>query len=149
MFRCELDGCNRVTEPGQPVNKIVTEWRQMTYEHKVKRGKHRGEIYTTTGREIAQEIKVCPECYVLKTGEKPVQRHQHVRVEEEVGSVVRPKKARRFNDEGPARQKKWKNPRNNKKGKFAKKEGNVPAEQKKAPVVEVVNPLSQVPIVKE
>lgn len=143
MFRCESERCGRVTAPHQPVNRIVTEWREKMYENKIRRGKRKGEIKETFGREIVREIKVCPECYVLHTGDQPVK--YVAKVQEQPKFERRP----RFSKDDRPRNKKWRNPRKG-KGKFeAKGKQTATQPEKKKPVVQVINPLSAAPIVKE
>ena len=71
MFRCENKKCNKITPPRQPCNSIVTEWRDKEYKCTFQRGRGRGEDFYTSGREIAKEIKVCPDCFREITGEEP------------------------------------------------------------------------------
>jgi hypothetical protein len=117
----------------------------MTYENKIRRGKRKGEMKETHGQEIVSEIKVCPECYVLRTGEKPVK--AQVKSPGPRGfEKVRPHRPK---DDRPKR--KWRNPRKGKGKSTAQAKGKQTDTQpeRKRPVVQVVNKLSKLPIVKE
>lgn len=130
MFQCEATGCNRSTKPNQPINRIVDQHRPTTYENVIVKGRRKGETYETHGREIMSETKVCPECYTLITGLKPAQAIKTTK------PVVRESfKKQRPHREDKSR-KKWSN----------KPRASKPSQKK--PVVQVVNPLSSVPIVK-
>jgi hypothetical protein len=76
MFYCEH--CGKLVECGQPTNKIITSFRQKTYQNQVVTRKQekefniaRGDFFTTYGREIEKEINVCPKCCIALTGRKP------------------------------------------------------------------------------
>lgn len=55
MYRCA--DCNKVSNPGERLNKVVTETRRARYTDP-KTGKIVGE-----GNEIVQEIGLCLSCY--------------------------------------------------------------------------------------
>lgn len=81
MLRCE--DCGKITEKGQPVNKVVKSYRQVTYNNIVKTRKQekrygvpKGEVWQTHGREIETEQNVCPECCIALTGQKPKMKQQ-------------------------------------------------------------------------
>jgi hypothetical protein len=136
MFRCQNQGCKTVTPPRQPENKITLETRPKTYENKIKRGKQKGTILITHGSEIIKEISVCPSCFSQLTGLKP----KEARPE--------PQKPRRKLSKPSFRKdkKQWTNPRNRKNQKANsrhKKDRNKTEEPRKAPVVEVVQPLHE------
>lgn len=57
-----------MTDPRQPVNRVVTERRDKTYQVKVKRGYDKGKINFIQGWEIVKEIQVCPACFENMTG---------------------------------------------------------------------------------
>jgi len=131
MFRCENSNCGVLTPARQPENKVVLETRPKTYENKIKRGKQKGTILTTHGSEIVKEIRVCPQCFIMLTGLKPKEAR-------EAPTPPARKKARHsFKKKG---RKQWTNPRD-RKGNKNKPKKEV---EKKAPVVEVVNPLQVV-----
>lgn len=133
MFRCENRGCNKLTQPRQPVNMVVLETRPQVYENKIRRGKHKGKMKRTSGTEIVKEIKVCPKCYEAMTGNQ-AQKARPVSKPTIVDS--RP----RFKDR-PPRNKKWQNPRRKKKGVQAK---STKQTEKKKPIVEVIKaPVKQ------
>lgn len=132
MFRCENENCGALTSLRQPENKVVLETRQKTYENKIRRGKQKGTILTTHGSEIVKEIRVCPQCFVVLTGLKPKEARE--------APTPPPRKKPRpsFKKKG---RKQWTNPRDRKGNKSRPKKE---MKEKKAPVVEVVNPLQVV-----
>jgi hypothetical protein len=132
MFRCEVKGCDRVTPPRQPVNKIITETRQRFYEKVHKRGKLKGTVETIKGSEIVREIDSCPQCFLRITGQQPKEYIPPPPPVIEEEEIERPKKRRR--------KKKWINP----KGRLNKFRKQVEKEPKKKPVVQVVNKLQVV-----
>lgn len=143
MFRCENEHCNIVVPPRQPVNKIVTERRERTYEKKIIRGKDKGKVKEVYGWEIVKEIDVCPKCYRVLTGKTP-------KVVQEVKKPEfenKPKHKPRFDKN---KKKPWKNPTNkkNQQQKDSPKRNTEKKviQQRKKPVVEVINPIK---IVKE
>jgi len=105
MYKCQMDGCGKVTKPRQPTNRIVTETREKIYEvfPKKKWGKNRdSEPKLVRGSEIVQEISVCPECYTQATGEE-------ARRIVERAPPVRREKPRDFKTRD---NKPWRNPKN-------------------------------------
>ena len=131
MFRCENKGCKEVTLARQPENKVVIETRRKEYENTIKRGKNKGSIKHSSGEEIVKEIRVCPPCYRLLTGEEP-------RIYRPIVKRVSVKNKYKTN----RAQKKWESPKARKSTHKGQKKKKV---DKKVPVIEVVNPL---PIVK-
>jgi hypothetical protein len=71
MYQCQASNCKKYTEKGQPMNKIVTEFRNKSYECTIQRGYNRGQTQMAYGTEIVKEIAVCPECFEHITGQKP------------------------------------------------------------------------------
>lgn len=134
MFKCENANCGISTAPRQPENKIITETRSKTYENKIRHGKQKGTILTTHGSEIVKEIRVCPQCFVVLTGERP-------RAARAVPTAPPHKKTRPSYKKRDKKQ--WTNPRDKKNYKNRPKKE---VKEKKAPIVEVVNQLQ---IVKE
>lgn len=132
MFRCENANCGVVTPARQPENRIVLETRPRTYENKIKRGKQKGTILTTHGSEIVKEIRVCPQCFIVLTGEKPKAARE--------APVTPPRKKSRPSFRKKEK-KQWTNPRDRKGNKNRPKKE---VKEKKAPVVEVVNQLQVV-----
>jgi len=73
MFFCE--NCGKQVERNQPINKVVTKRRKVSYQN-IRRRKRKIEedIKETYGWEIAKEIDVCPVCYIAITGKRPKRR---------------------------------------------------------------------------
>lgn len=64
MYRCQM--CGQSTKPGQPIQRVVTQTRIKEYHPRVywtpgKAGR-KVEDPGGEGREIAKELKVCPDC---------------------------------------------------------------------------------------
>lgn len=128
MFKCENKFCGKTVPPRQPVNRIVTEQREVTYDKKIiKRGKV-VSIKEVKGQEIVKEISVCPKCFSVLTGKKPKLSDQRKRPDT--------RKQPGFNAKPP--RKKWQNPK-------TKQETATPSVQGNRPIVEKVNPI---PIIK-
>ena len=72
MFRCENKLCGKLTEAGQPTNRVTVETRQRTYENVIKKGRNKERVLETAGFEIVKEISVCPDCFTQMTGDKPI-----------------------------------------------------------------------------
>ena len=75
MYKCQELECDKfggtpVTPLRQPLNKIITEKRQKTYQRVIKRGKQRQYTEDIQGWEIVKEHKVCAICYERLTGLK-------------------------------------------------------------------------------
>lgn len=125
MFKCENKSCNTQVPARQPVNRIITETREKTYENFVyKRGKKSQHVRLDKGYEIVKQIEVCPECYINMTGLKPKLNLQPpqapVRSKPKFNTNKRDKKT-------------WRNPNQDNKAK--------PRESitKKVPIVQVIN----------
>lgn len=146
MFRCENEHCGIVVHPRQPVNRIVLERRERTYEVVRKRGKNKGKVETVHGWEIVKELKVCPKCYRTLTGKAP-------KIVEEVKKPQFENKPRRKFDKKFDKNKKkpWQNPERKKNQQQTKNTSKRNTDKKdtpkrKTPIVEVINPIK---IVKE
>lgn len=128
MFQCENDTCRKMTEPGQPVNRVVTERRDKTYQRKLRRGRDKGKVIFVQGWEIVKEIEVCPPCFASMTGLQPKT------ILPKVEPQTERQKRRRFNDDRPFRKTKRKPAENTNRKKpiveFIKK---VPNAKSKAP----------------
>jgi len=72
MFKCQVPGCNNITQLHQPVNKIIIKTRPRKYINIKKRGTLKDTVTETEGYEIVQEVNACPECYLMITGDQPV-----------------------------------------------------------------------------
>ena len=148
MFRCQNEHCGALVPPRQPVNRIVTERRQQTYQKPIRKRK-RGKIIRwddVEGWEIVKEIQVCPKCFRKLTGREPRM------VCEQKKPQTR--KYQGFNTR-PPRRKKWQNPRAKKaqgSGSHKKSSTGTPKGRpssnstRKSPVVQKVNPIK---IIKE
>lgn len=143
MFKCQNEFCGKQVEPRQPVNRIVTERRNITYEKQiVSRGRRKqADIIDIPGWEIVKEICVCPQCFTKLTGKQPKLVIQQQRPQA--------RKARGFNEQ-PPRRKKWQNPKSKKQQTSFSKDSSEKTEKKRGkssgPVVEKVNPI---PVIKE
>jgi len=134
MFRCENKGCGKMVPPRTPINFIVTERREKTYENPVyRRGKPTKKTQWTKGWEIANEIKVCPGCFQKITGQKPQATRPAAK-----SPTIETRSA--FKDRRPHKKKPWRNPKNKKRGPTQKKEEVKP---KKVPIVEKINPIKK------
>lgn len=143
MFRCENEHCNITVPPRQPVNRIVIERRERTYEKTIMRGKDKGKVKEINGWEIVKEINVCPKCYRILTGKAP-------KVVQEIKKPEFENKPRRkFDKKFDKKKKPWQN-QNNKKKQTQNTEKHTPKKEdtlkRKKPIVEVINPIK---IVKE
>lgn len=143
MFKCQNEFCGKQVPPRQPVNRIVTERRNVTYEKEVvtrQRGRRKQvDIEDIPGWEIVKEISVCPQCFTKLTGKQP----------KLVAPQQKPQfqKARGFNTR-PPRKKKWQNPKGPGSQKSSSpgtaKDRPSSSSTKSAPVVEKVNPIQVV-----
>ncbi len=73
MYKC--DNCKEVSNPGESLNKVVVETRQVVYENKVEKGKGVDKTikeFITNGTEIVKEEKWCGECYERQEKNKKV-----------------------------------------------------------------------------
>ena len=66
MFYCQ--NCAKLVGRNQPENKVVVAWRPVEYRTQT----YRGQEVVSTGKEIVQEIRTCPKCYLALTGKEPV-----------------------------------------------------------------------------
>lgn len=71
MFRCDVTSCNIVVPCKQPMNKVVTKRRDKQYKKIHTKGRHKDEVEFIDGWEIVEEISVCPDCFLILTGEEP------------------------------------------------------------------------------
>ena len=106
MFVCENDRCCRQVETRQPINYIISERRQKTYEVPVKRGRKVIGSEIIEGWEIVTELKVCPKCYQVLTGKTPKM---------QMKPKLQPKQPVKFDTRRPTRKKPWQNS-NDRKG---------------------------------
>lgn len=136
MFRCQNEHCNIVVPPRQPINKIVTERRERTYEKTIKKGKDKGKIKIINGWEIVKEINVCPKCYRILTGKTP-------KIVEAIKTkpVFDNKPRRKFDK---TKKKSWKNPHQKKQNTDNRNNKQEDTPKRKKPVVEVINPIKTV-----
>lgn len=128
MFKCEMQKCGVVTQPRQPANRIIVQTRKTRYENMIHRGPHKGEMLVTEGTEIVKEIKVCPTCYEIFTGNKPAIPLPSNR------TTIDPNVTKRHRKYSERDNRPRQNPRQN---------------QQRKPVVEVVNPLTSLPIIRD
>ena len=57
MYYC--DKCNELSQPSEPLNRVVTQTRNKTYEHV---NTLTGEPFYTEGYETVQEQQYCTKC---------------------------------------------------------------------------------------
>jgi len=120
-FKCQK--CNVQQPSGQPMNKVVTESRPKKYTYQYGT-EYKEATETSEGWEIKKEMAVCPTCYKEMTGEEA----QKVQVEVPVKPRVQ---HAREEEQQPFRR----------HGPFRNSERKTRQEQRKAPIVEVVNPV--------
>lgn len=139
MYRCQYKGCKEIVPAGRSQLRVITETRPKEYENvvkKSKKGRKKGTTLYTSGFEIAKEVPVCPACYTLITGDQPAQYIPKATINES----DKPRKS--FNNR-PKR--KWVNPNQRKKKGPGPRKAQKEDKPRKAPVVEVINPM---PVVK-
>lgn len=61
MYKCQK--CNKISKPGESINKFVVSTREKKYINKTTDKKGNEYYKTTYGNEIVKEIIVCQECY--------------------------------------------------------------------------------------
>jgi hypothetical protein len=119
-YICEHTG--KIIGPGIPENKIIVKRRKKVYEKPPRQDDEHSQAELIEGWEIAKEIRVGPEAYRELTGEEP-QLFKRSAVQFTTEPV----------EEEPPRKHK---PRTNPKWRKQASQ-----QQKRVPVVEVVNPL--------
>jgi len=100
MFICQNEGCGRISEPGQPQHKVVTETREKTYIRRFRRYDRTWDQEEVLGSEIVKEIRVCPDCYLDLTGLEPI-RLEKIRPEPKKQFHPRQNKQKRSSRKNP------------------------------------------------
>ena len=131
MFRCQNKSCGKQVPPRQPMNRIVTERRDTTYQKKIIKRRKIVDIVDIHGWEIVREICVCPQCFIDLTGKQPklIAPQQKPQV----------RRYRKFGEQ-PSTKRKWQNPKAKKRGIHTKGAPS-PIPTRKKLIVEKINPI--------